>query len=110
MIRLLFRIGSAAALIPIISCLPMDPYKYFQHQLQAEVGENIDNVPPHSWQVRPKLVAIKPLLNGNTEYLYEFENYRGLCRYVLEVDPKTRRIVGWKYEGEDKDKACFLIP
>lgn len=107
---LLFRIGSAVALLLITSCLPMDPYKYFQDQLQAEVGESINDVPPHSWQVQPKLVATEPLPNGNTEYLYEFENYRGLCRYVLEVDPKTSKIVGWKYVGEDKDKACFLIP
>jgi hypothetical protein len=110
MIRLLFRIGSAAALLLTISCLPMNPYKYFQEQLQAEVGENIADVPPPSWQVHPKLVSKKPLPDGNIGYHYEFENYRGVCRYVLEVDPKTRKIVGWKYAGEDKDKACFLIP
>lgn len=110
MVRLLFRISSAGALLLVISCLPMDPYKYFQEQLQAEVGENIAAVPPHSWQVQPKLVSKEPLPNGNIGYHYEFENYRGVCRYVLKVDPATHKIVGWRYESEDKDRACFLIP
>jgi hypothetical protein len=110
MTRLLFRLGSAAMLLLIISCLPMNPYKYFEDQLQAEVGESMNDVPPHSWQVQPKLIATEPLPDGNIGYHYEFENYRGVCRYVLEVDPKTHKIVSWKYAGEDKEKACFLIP
>ena len=88
----------------------MDPYKYFEDQLQAEVGESINHVPPHSWQVRPKLVSTEPIPDGNIEYHYEFENYRGWCRYILQVNPTTRKIVGWRYDGEDEDKACFLIP
>lgn len=106
----LFRLGLNVLFLLTVSCLPMDPYKNFENQLQAEVGENINDVPSHSWQIQPKLVFKEPMPNGNIEYHYEFENYRGLCRYALEVDPTTHKIVGWKYVGEDKDKACFLIP
>jgi len=88
----------------------MNPYRNFEDRLQSEVGESINEVPSPSWQIRPKLVFKEPLPNGNIEYHYAFENYRGLCRYALEVDPATNKIVGWRYDGADKDKACFLIP
>ena len=109
MARRLFKIA-LVILVPLtISCVSVDPYIYFQEQLQAEVGESIDAVPPSSWRVRPDLVFKAPLPNGHIEYHYEFENIRGLCRFALEVDPATRKILGWRYDGEDKDKACFFV-
>jgi hypothetical protein len=92
------------------SCLSLDPYKNFEVHLQREIGESIDDVRSPSWSYRPELISTKSLPNGNLEYRYAFENYRGICRYAFEVDPATRRIVAWRYDGEDKDKACFVIP
>ena len=106
----LFRFVCGVLFLMTVSCLPMNPYKNFEDRLQAEVGENINEVPPPSWQIQPKLVFKEPLPNGNIEYHYVFENIRGLCRYVFEVDPTTGKIVGWRYDGEDKDKACFDSP
>jgi len=106
----LFRIILVILFLLTISCLSLDPYKNFEDQLQAEVGESIDDARSYSWHVRPELVSTDPLPNGNIAYHYEYENYRGLCRYVFEVDPTTRKIVDWRYDGEDKDKACFVIP
>jgi hypothetical protein len=93
-----------------VSCLPFDPYKKFEDQLQSEIGQSIDDVPSYSGHVRSELAFKTPLPNGNIEYHYVFENIRGLCRYVFEVDPTTCKIVGWRYDGEDKDKACFDSP
>jgi hypothetical protein len=106
----LFRIVPAILFLMTISCLSFDPYKKFEDQLQSEIGKSIDDVPSYSWHVRPELVYTTPLPNGNIEYHYVFENIRGLCRYVFAVEPTTRKIVGWRYDGEDKDKACFDSP
>lgn len=92
------------------SCLSVDPYKNFEDQLQREVGKCIDNARSPSRRNQSELISTRSLPNDNVEYRYAFENYRGICRYALEVDPATRRIVAWRYDGEDKDKACFVIP
>jgi len=94
----------------IISCVPIDPYKNFKDQMQAKVGESIEGALSYSGRARPDLAYTQPLSNGNIEYHYAYENFRGLCRYVFEVDPTTRKIVDWRYDGEDKDKACFINP
>ena len=93
-----------------ISCLPADPYKHFEDQLQAAVGESIEDAPSYSSHARPDLAFTERLSNGNLGYHYAYENIRGLCRYIFEVDPTTHKIVAWRYDGEDKDKACFASP
>jgi hypothetical protein len=45
------------------------------------------------------------MLNGNIENEYRF---RGTCRYFYEIEPKTGRIVGWRFEGSERD--CEIIP
>ena len=110
MVTQLFRIVLVSLVLLPISCLPFDPYKRFEDQLQSEIGKSIDDVPSYSWHVRSKLVFKTPLPNGNIEYHYVFENIRGLCRYAFTVDPATRKIVDWRYDGEDQDQACFDSP
>ncbi len=106
----LIRIVLLLLFLLTISCVPIDPYKNFKDQMQAKIGERIDGQPAYSGRARPDLSFTKQLPNGNIEYHYAYENFRGLCRYVFEVDPATRRIVAWRYAGEDKDKACFINP
>jgi hypothetical protein len=110
MVLHLFTIVLVSLFLLTISCISVDPYKYFEDQLQAQVGESIDDAFSYPWRVRPDLLFTEPLSNGKIEYHYAYENLRGLCRYVLEVDPTTRKIVDWRYDGEDKDKACFVNP
>jgi len=106
----LFRAVLAILFLLTISCLPFDPYKKFEDQLQSEIGKSIDDVPSNSGDVRSELAFTTLLPNGNIEYHYVYENIRGLCRYVFTVNPTTRKIVGWRYDGEDQDKACFDSP
>jgi len=106
----LFRMVLVILFLLTNFCVSVDPYKYFEAEMQAEVGKSVDDAPSYPWRVRPYLVFTKSLLNGHFEYHYVYENIRGLCRYVFEVDPTTRKIVDWRYDGEDKDKACFVIP
>jgi len=105
-----FKIMLSLLCILTISCLSADPYKAFEARLQAEVGDSIDDARSASRLSQSKLISTIQLPNGNLEYRYAFENYRGICRYAFEVDLATRRILAWRYDGEDKDKACFVIP
>jgi hypothetical protein len=106
----LFRIVLVIFFFLTVSCASLDPYENFKSHLQAEVGENIDDAPSYSHRAQPNSISTNPLQNGNIEYHYEYKNFQGICRYVFEVDPKTRKIVDWRYDGEDKDKACFVNP
>lgn len=106
----LFKIFLISSFMLTVSCAPLDPYENFESHLQAEVGESIDDAPSYSHRAQPRSISADPLINGNLEYHYEYKNFRGICRYVFEVDPKTHKIVGWRYDGEAKDKACVVNP
>jgi hypothetical protein len=110
MVTHLFRIGLSIWFLLTISCLATDPYKDFEDQLQNRIGESMDGAPLPAGRARPDLAFTKPLSNGNLEYHHAYENLRGLCRYVLVVDPTTGKIVDWRYDGADRDKACFTAP
>ena len=56
--------------------------------------------------VRPQyLVDIQLLENSNTENKYRF---RGSCVYFFEIEKNTNIIVGWRFEGSEKD--CSIAP
>jgi len=97
------------SLITITSCTHIDPYDNFKNILQAEIGKKIDNAPYYTWRYQPKSIS-EPLPNGNIEYKYEYISIRGICRYIFEVSPITHTVISWRYDGEDKDKACFVNP
>ncbi len=75
--------------------------------MDAKVGESIDNDP---YGVGAQPVDIKTLPNGNLEFRYVRKNFRGVCKYIFEVDKTTRKVIAWRYDGEDKDNACFVNP
>lgn len=106
----IYKFFTIAFLVLLItSCALTDPYKNFKGHMGANIGKNIDDAPNYSWRYNPKEIS-DPLPNGNIEYKYEHKNRKGTCRYIFEVDPKTRTIVNWRYDGEDKDKACYVNP
>lgn len=76
--------------------------------MDSEVGQSIDNAPYYGF--RSRWDEIKTLPNGKLEYKYTLKNFRGTCKYILEVDKITRMVVAWRYDGEDKDNACFVNP
>ena len=76
--------------------------------MDAQVGQSIDNASYYGFRSRP--VDIKTLPSGNFEYRYVLGSFRGTCKYILEVDKTTRKVIAWHYDGEDKDKACFVNP
>jgi hypothetical protein len=91
-------------LLPSISsCSSVALHENFKDHMSHTVGKHIDD--PHTWARPDRYVGNKVLPNGNTENEYEF---RGACRYYFEIDWKTRIIVGWRFEGSERD--CEIVP
>jgi len=73
--------------------------------MEFNVGSSIDK-PREPGVALPKyLLGSRTLQNGNIENEYQD---RGTCRYFFEFNPETRIIVGWRYEGSEKD--CAIVP
>ena len=81
------------------------PYNNFNKIYSHQVGKSLD---ASSLYERRK-IGSRTLPSGNieTEYLHG-KGRRGICRVFYEIDPKTRIIVGWRYEGDEK--ACAISP
>jgi hypothetical protein len=97
----------ASSTLAVSSCVT-DEYENFQQIMDAQVGQSMDDVPYYSFRAQPS--GTKTLPNGNLEYRYVRKRFRGICKYILEVDNKTHKVVAWRYDGADKDKACFVNP
>lgn len=82
-----------------------NPHDNFIAHLNAQIGKNIDEIPYYEWPFERDLIQTKELANGNIEKKYK---YRGTCKYIFEIDPKIRKIVGARFEGKDSD--CYINP
>lgn len=78
---------------------------YGRSPWSPRIGQNIDRTPRGIFPVSEDLMEIHQLPNGNVEMKYRW--WRS-CRYFYEVEPKTRKIVGARFEGSEDD--CRLIP
>ena len=81
------------------------PHDNFIAHLNSQIGKNIDEVPYYQIPHREDMINSKNLPNGNIENEYK---YRGTCRYFYEINPVTHKIVGARFEGNDKD--CSINP
>ena len=99
--------GLTIALLIMSGCIffAKNPHENFKEILYGTIGHSVDNVPPYQWPQKSKLIDSKQLLNGNIENKYRHE---GTCIYFFEVDPKTRTIVGARFEGKEPD--CVINP
>ena len=87
------------------SCVAVTPQENFRLHMESKIGMNIDD-PPKVTGINPaQLISSKILQNGNLENEYLF---RGTCRYSYEIDQKSRKIVGWRFEGSERD--CEIVP
>jgi hypothetical protein len=89
----------------LLGCSTISPHENFKEALYESIGQSIDNVPSYSWPHEKDLVSSKLLPNGNIEKEYK---YLRSCRYIFEINPKTRTIVGARFEGKETD--CVINP
>jgi hypothetical protein len=94
-----------ALILLLLGCSTINPHENFRDSLYGAIGRSIDNVPSYLWPDEKALVSSRLLPNGNMENKYK---HLRSCRYIFEIDPKTRRIVGARFEGSETD--CVINP
>ncbi len=87
-------------LITLLSCGSITPQENFKRFRDANIGKSIDDPSSEVARYPQLLVGRKDLPNGNYENEYRW--YRE-CRYFYEINPSTRMIVNWRYEGNEND-------
>lgn len=93
-------------LLPLLaSCSSLTPHENFKNFLKNNVGKRADDPSSDVARYPQLLIDSQVLPNGNTENKYL---WRGACRYFLEIDSITRKIVGWRFEGSEHD--CEIVP
>ena len=97
---------AACLLLPsLASCSSVTPHENFMAHMSSKIGMSIDS-PPKVTGINPeRLISSSILRNGNFENGYR---YRGTCQYFFEIDQQTRKIVGWRFEGSERD--CEIAP
>jgi hypothetical protein len=98
---------TVAAIIMMNSCafFAGSPHDNFKAHLYHTIGINIDSIPYYQMPSKQSLISSRELPNGNIENKYM---HRGTCVYFIELDPKTRIIVGARFEGSESD--CVVNP
>lgn len=97
--------------IVMAGCVTASPHEIFKdalygkHPWPPRIGHNIDNIERGSLPAPENLIAVHHLPNGNIEMEY---GHLWACRYFYEIDSKTRKIVGARFEGGEDN--CVWIP
>jgi len=93
------------AVIVSYSCSAVSPHDNFKNHMEYHIGKKINS--PSSYVARyPQWVGSRiELSNGNEEV--EFLQGKS-CRVFFEVDRTTNVIIGWRFNGSEKD--CQIVP
>lgn len=86
------------------SALPT-PHENFKNIMQSNIGKREDDPISDLSRYSQWVVARSALPNGNVEI--EFR-WRKQCPVFFEIAPSTHIIVGWHFEGSEKD--CVIAP
>ncbi|MFN2646330.1 MAG: hypothetical protein ABR570_15180 [Burkholderiales bacterium] len=90
-------------LVPLIAaCATPAEHRNFREVMERQVGKSVDD--PDSYPVfyRLRQVKAKSLANGNQQQEYA-AGRSGRCRLFFEVEPLSRRIVRWSFEGSERE-------
>jgi len=94
---------SFSIMLMLSSCSTITPHENFKAHMEYNVGKNIGL--PQKWMGIDRYVGSKTLQNGNVENEYKL---LGACRYFFEINPASKIIVSWRFEGGKKD--CAIAP
>ena len=80
-----------------VGCFTLDGHQNFINIYSRQVGRSADAF------YRDQLVSTKTLSNGNIEEKHGAGLWRGdqQCFVFFEIDPNSRKILSWRYEGSD---------
>lgn len=97
----------AAAAIALNGCITKSPHENFMSLMSHEVGRSTSDRDSYRNKVPDWLIASRILPNGNVEEAYH-AGRRWRCPVFFEIDRTAGRIIGWRYEGEERD--CVILP
>jgi len=82
------------------------PHENFKNIMQGTVGRSFEDPSVQPIAPRETYLGMLTLTNGNIEYAF-----RGIrtCRYYFEVDPATRKVVGWRFAANPPED-CQINP
>lgn len=84
------------------------PHENFREVYGGKVGKSIDDPSLLVGNYPKREVGSRTLSNGNLEKGFDMENPWGHCRIYYEVNPQSRIIIAWRFEGSDE--ACAVPP
>jgi hypothetical protein len=94
-----FLIPALTVVLP--ACWGLPTHEDFRLHMDDSIGKSVDD-PRTRWARPDALVDSRPLANGNVENQYRWQRN---CRYFFEIDPETRIIQAWRFEGRRMDCA-----
>jgi hypothetical protein len=89
-------------LVAVAACEAVDPHRNFKDMMQLEVGRSIHDVHAFRNRYPETRTGTKLLPNGNKEEEFK-AGRRHRCRVFFEIEPSAGKIVGWRYEGSQRD-------
>jgi len=93
--------------IPLSACLfpGGQGHANFKKIMQSDIGKRADDPYVYRNHYRNLLVDTRELPNGNIEEKF---NRLPQCPVFFEIDKRSRKIVGWRYEGSEEN--CVIVP
>jgi hypothetical protein len=99
------RVVTGLVIAALVGCVSsVLPEQNFRDHMNANIGKRIDD-PRTQWINASVLVASRELRNGNVENEYR---WRDTCHYFFEYEKTSKRILAWRYSGDEKD--CAIVP
>lgn len=100
------KVMLSISVVLLVGCVWMlSPHQNFIDTFNYQVGKNFDD--PSVYKPRRR-VKSSTLSSGLLEIEYQHLVRWGGCRVFYEVDPVSRKIVNWRFEGTEE--ACYINP
>jgi len=97
------KAACALVVLAVVACASTSAeHENFKQVMNRQVGKGIDDADAYPVFYRLRQLNAKPLPNGNERQEYA-AGRKGDCRLFFEVEPLTRRIVRWSYEGSERE-------
>jgi hypothetical protein len=89
-------------LAALAACATPAEHLNFKEVMNHQVGKSIDDPDAYPVFYRLRQVSAKSLPNGNQQQEYA-AGRSGHCRLFFEVEPLSRRIVKWSFDGSERE-------
>lgn len=95
-------------MLQLLGCLSYSleaQHENFKRQFRNDVGKKSSNSNTNISRYPQLIIDSRKLSGGNIEKKLR---WHGSCRVFYEIDPETKIILNWRFEGSKKD--CTIAP